>query len=89
MPEKMSETPKQYTIQARLVSDTGEQTGDPLDLPITVTTNQLELICNALLKNVSDFIHFPLQELLTYFAHSRMNKHLICSLSTTKKSRRA
>ncbi|XP_063703843.1 protein Notchless [Culicoides brevitarsis] len=45
------DTPKQYTIQARLVSDTGEQTGDPLDLPIGITTNQLELICNALLKN--------------------------------------
>lgn len=89
MPEKMSDTPKQYTIQARLVSDTGEQTGDPLDLPITVTTNQLELICNALLKNVSDFVIFPLQELLPNFVHSRMNKHLICSLSMTKKSRRA
>uniref|UniRef100_A0A336LR52 CSON011310 protein n=1 Tax=Culicoides sonorensis TaxID=179676 RepID=A0A336LR52_CULSO len=28
---------KQYTIQARLLSDTGEQTGDQLDLPISIT----------------------------------------------------
>lgn len=55
MSEQKSDNTKQYTIQARLVSDTGEQTGDPLDLPITVTTNQLELICNALLKNVREF----------------------------------
>lgn len=52
MSDIKNDTSKQYTIQARLVSDTGEQTGDPLDLPITVTVNQLELICNALLKNV-------------------------------------
>jgi hypothetical protein len=43
------------TIQARFVSDTGEEL-DPLDLPIDVDTKQLELICNALLKNVSKFL---------------------------------
>lgn len=41
------------TIQARFVSDTGEEAGPPLDLPIDVDKQQLELICNALLKNVS------------------------------------
>lgn len=40
------------TIQARLVSDTGVEAGPPLDLPIDIDTKQLELICNALLKNV-------------------------------------
>ena len=40
------------TIQARLVSETGEEAGPPLDLPINVDVTQLELICNALLKNV-------------------------------------
>lgn len=44
---------KTHTIQARFVSDTGEEAGAPLDLPISIDTNQLELICNALLQNVS------------------------------------
>lgn len=51
--EEQNDEKKQYTIQAKLVSDTGEEVGDPLDLPIDVTTTQLELICNAILKNVS------------------------------------
>lgn len=42
-----------HTIQARFVSDAGEEAGPPIDLPITVDLPQLELICNALLKNVS------------------------------------
>jgi NLE (NUC135) domain len=42
-----------HTIQARFVSDTGEEAGPPIDLPIQVDLTQLELICNALLKNVS------------------------------------
>lgn len=44
-----------HTIQARFVSDTGEEAGPPIDLPIQVDVQQLELICNALLKNVSKF----------------------------------
>ncbi|XP_052872412.1 protein Notchless [Anopheles cruzii] len=43
--------PVTHTLQARFVSDTGEEAGPPLDLPINVTKEQLELICNALLKN--------------------------------------
>lgn len=42
-----------HTIQARFVSDSGEEAGPPIDLPISVDVQQLELICNALLKNVS------------------------------------
>lgn len=41
-----------HTIQARLVSETGEEAGPPIDLPINVNVTQLGLICNALLKNV-------------------------------------
>lgn len=42
-----------HTIQARFVSDAGEEAGPPIDLPVNVDVQQLELICNALLKNVS------------------------------------
>lgn len=44
---------KTHTIQARFVSDAGEEVGPPIDLPIEIDKEQLELICNALLKNVS------------------------------------
>lgn len=43
------------TIQARFISDTGEEAGQPVDLPVGVTKIQLTLICNALLQNVSRF----------------------------------
>ncbi|XP_055632126.1 protein Notchless [Toxorhynchites rutilus septentrionalis] len=43
--------PQTHSIQARFVSDVGEEAGPPLDLPINVTKEQLELILNALLKN--------------------------------------
>lgn len=42
-----------HTIQARFVSDAGEEAGPPIELPVNVDVQQLELICNALLKNVS------------------------------------
>ncbi|XP_029717781.1 protein Notchless [Aedes albopictus] len=45
------ETPQTHTIQARFVSDVGVEAGPPLDLPVNVTKQQLELILNALLKN--------------------------------------
>jgi ribosome assembly protein 4 len=41
------------TIQARFVSDNGEEAGPPLDLPVSADIAQMELILNALLKNVS------------------------------------
>lgn len=40
-------------VQARLKSDTGEDTGGPLDLPLNITKDQLQLVCNALLQEVS------------------------------------
>lgn len=45
---------KPETIQARFVSDTGEEAGPPLELPTAVTVSQLGRICNAILQNVSD-----------------------------------
>lgn len=40
------------TIQARFVSDEGEEAGPPLDLPTSVNLSQLTRICNAILQNV-------------------------------------
>jgi NLE (NUC135) domain len=51
---------KTHTIQARFVSDTGEEAGPPIDLPVNVDLQQLELICNALLKNVSKIVWFSI-----------------------------
>lgn len=47
------DTQKPETIQARLVSDAGEEAGPPLELPNTINVSQLGLICNAILQNVS------------------------------------
>lgn len=60
------------TVQARLVSETGEEAGPPIDLPVGVTVAQLGLICNALLENVSYII-----ENRTY-TYSILN-NLICN----------
>lgn len=78
---------KTYTIQARFVSDAGEEAGPPIDLPTNVDILQLELICNALLKNVS----FNCFKTILYLKNVvfRMNQHRICSLSMTKKLRKA
>lgn len=40
-------------IQAKLKSDTGEEAGGTLDLPINITKDQLQLVCNALLQEVN------------------------------------
>ncbi|CAG9786815.1 unnamed protein product [Diatraea saccharalis] len=37
-------------VQAKFKSDTGEEIGNSLDLPLNVTKDQLQLICNALLQ---------------------------------------
>ncbi|XP_038074325.1 notchless protein homolog 1-like [Patiria miniata] len=37
-------------ILTQFVSETGETTGDPFDLPVNVTTEKLQLICNAILQ---------------------------------------
>lgn len=40
------------TIQARFVSDTGEEAGPPLELPTSLNISQLGRICNAILEKV-------------------------------------
>lgn len=44
------------TIQARFVSDTGEEAGPPLELPTSLNISQLGRICNAILEKVINFI---------------------------------
>lgn len=50
--EKSEEVMIPETIQARFVSDSGEEAGPPLDLPTSVNISQLTRICNAILQNV-------------------------------------
>jgi ribosome assembly protein 4 len=40
-------------VLSRFKSDTGEEMSSVLDLPIDATVDTLQLICNALLKQVS------------------------------------
>lgn len=52
--EKMEvDEQKPETIQARFVSDSGEEAGPPLALPIALNVSQIGRICNAILQNVS------------------------------------
>lgn len=42
-------------IQAKFKSDSGEEIGSLLDLPLNITKDQLTLICNAFLQEVIIF----------------------------------
>lgn len=44
-----------FCVQAKFKSDTGEETGAPLELPLNITRDQLQLICNALLEEVNNY----------------------------------
>lgn len=50
--DKVKEPVIPETVQARFISDTGEEAGPPLDLPTSVNISQLGKICNAILQNV-------------------------------------
>lgn len=73
------------TVQARLVSETGEEAGPPIDLPVGVTVSQLGLICNALLENVTKFSSFACRNLINFIQFDRMNQHHFYFSLTKKK----
>lgn len=47
---------KEKRVLARFKSETGDVTGNLLDLPLYVTVEHLTLICNSLLQQVSMMI---------------------------------
>jgi hypothetical protein len=49
----MEEERETVRVLSRLKSETGDEIGSVLDLPVDVTVDKLQLICNALLKQVS------------------------------------
>jgi hypothetical protein len=49
----MEEKKEAVRLLSRLKSETGEEISRVLDLPVDVTVDKLQLICNALLKQVS------------------------------------
>ena len=41
------------SVIVQLHSESGESTGPPLDVPLSINSKQLQLICNSFLENVS------------------------------------
>lgn len=88
-----------HTVQARLVSEQGEEAGPPIDLPVGVTVAQLGLICNALLQNVyKQFLNRLLfkSNLISYFfltaphpAHSGRTNTISVLCQRTRSQRNA
>lgn len=61
------ETTKDETVLVQIKSENGEVVGNFLDLPRTITSHQLQLICNALLQKVSSWNTLPVVFLLWSF----------------------
>ena len=40
------------SVLVQMCSEDGEITGPQMDVPLCITTNQLQLLCNSLLQNV-------------------------------------
>jgi hypothetical protein len=49
----MEDQKETLRVLSRFKSDTGEEMSSVLDLPVDATVGTLQLICNALLKQVS------------------------------------
>lgn len=49
----MEDEKETVRVLSRFKSETGEEMSSVLDLPLDVTVDKLQLICNALLKQVS------------------------------------
>jgi hypothetical protein len=50
---RMEEEGETVRVLSRFRSETGEEMSSILDLPLDVTVDKLQLICNALLQQVS------------------------------------
>lgn len=50
----MLESDAASTVLARFKSETGETVSNMMDLPRNVTVKHLQLICNTILKQVTD-----------------------------------
>lgn len=54
--EETKESENERRLLCRFKSESGEIIGDLMDLPLTCTTEQLTLICNALLQQVFNLL---------------------------------
>lgn len=52
--EITEDNPDERRLLCRFKSETGEIIGDLMDLPLNCTTEQLTLICNAILQQVNN-----------------------------------
>lgn len=95
----MIETDTVSTVLARFKSETGETVSNMMDLPRNVTVKNLQLICNTILKQVTDQICIIIIRFIILFEKTldikrkisfffRMNQCHMRFLSMIKKSQK-